>query len=61
MRPVGMLQMNEYFIACKKTGEAGSVDSGSHLQIIFRHSLRELVFDKALDKTHAHIDHVTGL
>ena len=35
MRPVGVFQMNEYFLACKKTGEAALVDSGESSSTLF--------------------------
>lgn len=62
MRPVGMFQMNEYFIACKKTGVAALVDSGEPSSNYFSALAEENSYSiKHLIQTHAHIDHVTGL
>ena len=62
MRPVGVFQMNEYFLACKKTGEAALVDSGEPSSTYFSALAKDTSYSiKHLIQTHAHIDHVTGL
>ena len=62
MRPVGAFEMNEYFVACKKTGEAALIDSGESSSNYFSALAAQHSYSiKHLIQTHAHIDHVTGL
>jgi glyoxylase-like metal-dependent hydrolase (beta-lactamase superfamily II) len=59
--PAGPFAMNEYVVACRRTGDAVLVDAGGPYEPRRRLVNSEGLTVRGILLTHAHIDHVAGL
>lgn len=60
-RPVGPFAMNQYIVACTRTGEAALIDSGGDPRLFLSFAEQRGLTVTRLLQTHAHVDHVAGL
>lgn len=60
-RPVGPFAMNQYLVACTRTGEAAIIDSGGDPRLFLAFCEERNLRVTRLLQTHAHVDHVAGL